>query len=901
MRAPGDWERYWRGAAVRCNLRPTSAVPATVPDLPAPLKAALTDRYRLERELGAGGMATVYLAEDLKHERKVALKVIRPELSAILGVERFLNEIRVTAHLQHPHILQLYDSGGVDGLLYYVMPYVEGESLRDRLARERQLPVEEAIEITRAVAGALDYAHRHGVIHRDIKPENILLHEGQPLVADFGISLAVSAAGGSRLTQTGLSLGTPHYMSPEQATGDRTLDGRSDIYSLGCVAYEMLAGNPPHTGPTAQSIIAKIMTESPPRLSLARPAVPPHVEAAIHKALEKLHADRFQRAAELADALARPLGFVTQPMPAAPAAPGARVVERRVDWRIAAGIVLVALGLGAAGARLWAPAPAPGPLGRFAIQLDPITSLGSGFAQQVALSPDGTVLAFVGRGPRGNQIYVRAMSDSLPRPVAGTDGGFGPFFSPDGRQIGFWSPQRLQSVPIEGGSPTVIADSAGAFAAWTDGGAVVYQDPIGRALRIVEADGSRREIVRSDTTQFLAISSLPGGRMVLAAVLAGGRTRTWMVAVSLRDGSVRDIGLPDAVMARYVPSGHVVFQRRVGGPLMAAPFDLKRLRVTGESRPIAPGARITFRVVAQWDAAVGSVVYVPPAPMELVQTDRFGRATMLQDQPSTYHHPRFSPDGRRVALDITDPESRDLWIVDVGDRRMTRLTVGETANDPYWSPDGRRLAYTSLRGAVRSVFVRNADGSGAADSVYGDENDHSSGSWAPDGRTLVVATGLVAGLWAVPLAGSGRAAQVAGSRSTEAYPAFSPDGRWLAYVSDESGRQEVYVRPFPGPGGRIQVSVNGGSEPVWTRDGRELVYREDAGAISRLIAAEIRTAPTFEVVSRAPLFDVTHYVTVEDHANYDVHPDGRSFVMVRSTQASQIHLIQNWVAQLRQP
>ncbi len=876
-----------------------------MPDILAQLTAALAGRYRLERDLGAGGMATVYLAEDLKHARKVAVKVLRPELSAILGGERFLNEIRVTAHLQHPHILQLYDSGEADGLLYYVMPNVEGESLRDRLVRERQLPVEEAVEITRSVAGALDYAHRHGVIHRDIKPENILLHEGQPLVADFGISLAVSAAGGSRMTETGLSLGTPHYMSPEQATGDRTLDGRSDIYSLGCVAYEMLAGSPPHTGPTAQSIIAKIMTESPPRLSLARPAVPPHVEAAIHKALEKLHADRFQRAAEFADALARPLGSATQPMPAAPAAPGARIAAaragRRVDWRIAAAMVLGALGLGAAGARLWAPAPAPGPLGRFAIQLEPITSLGSGFAQQVALSPDGTVLAFVGRGPRGNQIYVRGMADSLPRPVAGTEGGFGPFFSPDGRQIGFWSPQRLQRVPVEGGSPTVIADSAGAWAAWTGGGAVVYADPIGRTLRVVEADGHRREIARSDSAQFLAISPLPGGRAVLAALLTGGRNRSWIAAVSLRDGAVRDVGLPDAVMARYVASGHVVYQRRVGGPLLAAPFDLRRLRVTGESHPVAPAARITFRVVAQWDAMAATVVYVPPAALQLALVSRAGRVTTLQDEPRAYHHPRFSPDGRRVALDITDPDSRDLWIADVGDRRMTRLTVGEIANDPYWSPDGRRLAYTVARGPVRSIFVRNADGSGTADSVHGDAAiDYSSGSWAPDGRHLVASSGLVAGLWAVPLDGSGQAARVAGSRSTEAYPAVSRDGRWLAYVSDESGRQEVYVRPFPGPGGRIQVSVNGGSEPVWTRDGRELMYREDAGPGSQLVAALVRTTPAFEVRSRTLLLDIGNFAGAEDHANYDVHPDGGSFVMIRSPQASQIHLIQNWAAQLRE-
>jgi len=565
-------------------------------------------------------------------------------------------------------------------------------------------------------------------------------------------------------------------------------------------------------------------------------------------------------------------------------------------------MAVVAIGLGAAGAQLWAPAPAPGPLGRFAIQLEPITSLGSGFAQQVALSPDGTVLAFVGRGPRGNQIYVREMADSLPRPVTGTEGGFGPFFSPDGRHVGFWSPQRLQRVPVEGGSPTVIADSAGAWATWTDDGAVVHTDPIGRTLRVVEVDGRSRVLARSDSGQFLAISSLPGGRAVLAAVLAGGRNRSWIAAVSLRDGTIREVGLPDAVMARYVPSGHVVYQRRIGGPLLAAPFDLGRLRVTGEGHPVAPAARITFRVVAQWDATAATIVYVPPAALQLASVSRAGRVTTLQDEPRAYHHPRFSPDGRRVALDITDPDSRDLWIADIADRRMTRLTVGEIANDPYWSPDGRRLAYTVAGGPVRSIFVRHADGSGTADSVHGDAAiDYSSGSWAPDGRTLVASTGLVAGLWAVPLDGSGPAARVAGSRSTEAYAAFSRDGRWLAYVSDESGRQEVYVRPFPGPGGRIQVSVNGGSEPVWTRDGRELTYREDTGPSSQLITAVVRTTPVFEVRSRTLLFDIGNFAGAEDHANYDVHPDGGSFVMIRSPQASQIHLIQNWAAQLRVP
>src|SRR6266540_650624 len=275
-------------------------------ELPARLSAALSRSYRIERELGAGGMATVYLARDLKHDRDVALKVLRPELAAVLGAERFLAEIKVTAHLQHSHILLLFDSGAADGFLFYVMLYVEGESLRDRLSHDKQLPMEEAVRIATQVASALDYAHRHGVIHRDIKPENILLHEGEAVVADFGIALAVREAGGPRLTESGLSLGTPQYMSPEQATGGREVDARSDVYSLAAVVYEMLAGEPPHTGPTAQAVIAKLVTERPTRIRTVRDTVPEGIDTAVAKALAKVPADRFAGAAEFAAALAVP-------------------------------------------------------------------------------------------------------------------------------------------------------------------------------------------------------------------------------------------------------------------------------------------------------------------------------------------------------------------------------------------------------------------------------------------------------------------------------------------------------------------------------------------------------------------------------------------------------------------
>src|SRR5690349_20198585 len=257
------------------------------------LNSALSGRYTIDRLIGEGGMATVYLARDVRHNRPVALKVLRPDLGAVVGVDRFLAEIEVTANLQHPNLLPLFDSGTAGDQLFYVMPYVQGESLRARLDREKQLPVEEAVRLATAIGGALDYAHRQGVIHRDLKPENVLLQEGQPLVADFGIALAVSNAGGTRITQTGLSLGTPQYMSPEQATGDRVVDGRTDIYSLGAMLYEMLVGDPPHAASTSQAVIAKVLTEKAPSARASRPSVPPHVDAAIARALEKLAADRF--------------------------------------------------------------------------------------------------------------------------------------------------------------------------------------------------------------------------------------------------------------------------------------------------------------------------------------------------------------------------------------------------------------------------------------------------------------------------------------------------------------------------------------------------------------------------------------------------------------------------------
>src|SRR5215218_9466473 len=406
---------------------------ALMPEILSRLQGALTDRYRIEREIGAGGMATVYLAQDLRHDRRVALKLLRPELSAVIGAERFLAEIKLTANLQHPHILPLFDSGAADGFLFYVMPYVEGESLRSRLTREKQLPVPDAVRIATEVASALDYAHRHGVVHRDIKPENILLHDGRALVADFGIALAASKAGGNRMTETGMSLGTPHYMSPEQAMGEREITARSDVYAIGVVLYEMLTRDPPFTGSTAQAIVARVLTETPRPILPQRHTIPPAIETAVLTALEKLPADRFGSAAQFSEALA---GRGSTPAARTAVMPAASAIVATANRRVQLGLLAAAVVAAAVAAWGWfRPGEAP-TVNRFSLYLPaeqalaPVNTSGN----RVAISPDGKRIVYSGPAQRGTQLWVREHDQLTSTPVPGTENAGTPFFSPDGRR-----------------------------------------------------------------------------------------------------------------------------------------------------------------------------------------------------------------------------------------------------------------------------------------------------------------------------------------------------------------------------------------------------------------------------------------------------------------------------------
>ena len=543
------------------------------------LNAALEGRYRVERQLGEGGMATVYLADDLKHEWKVALKVLKPELAAVVGAERFLAEIKTTANLQHPHILPLHDSGEADGFLFYVMPYVEGESLREKLDRDHQLPVDDAVRIATNVAEALDYAHSHSVIHRDIKPANILLHAGKPVISDFGIALAVGAAGGGRLTETGLSLGTPHYMSPEQATGDQSVGPATDVYALGCVLYEMLVGEPPYTGSTPQAVLGKIITGEFDPVTKHRKTVPGNVEATIRRALEKLPADRFTGVAEFARGLSDP-GFRHGELA------GAGEGLSQGPWnRLTVAMTVVAVLF--AGWALWPPTPESRPVASFEVVLGEDGDLAvAAAAVKLALSPDGSTIVYVGLAPDGGrQLWQRRLPELEPEPIPGTEEANSPVVSPDGLSVAFNSnPGRSKrTVSLDGGSPFMVVDGAATdrrALAWGSDGMIYF----GRenAIYRVPATGGEPEAVTSPSEigNHRYPNVLPDGRGLLLTVFDVLPEQSRIAVVGPEGGEVRE--LFQGAMARYAASGHIVYAM-AEGTLMAVPFDVKRLAGCGKS------------------------------------------------------------------------------------------------------------------------------------------------------------------------------------------------------------------------------------------------------------------------------------------------------------------------------
>jgi serine/threonine-protein kinase len=884
----------------------------------ARLDAALEGRYRIRRKIGEGGMATVYLADDQRHGRSVAIKVLRPELTAVVGGERFLAEIRTTAALQHPHILPLHDSGETAGFLFYVMPWVEGESLADRLGRERQLPVDEAVEIAARIANALQYAHEHGVIHRDIKPANILLSRSEPLVADFGIALAVTQAGAGRLTETGLSLGTPHYMSPEQTTGERTLDPRSDVYSLGCLLYEMLTGEPPHTGPTSQAVLTRILTAEPPRASTLRRTVPPHVDAAVARALEKLPADRFASAAAFARALADP-SFRHSPAARIPASPRAgkhRLAGERIATSsrlalIAAGAagmaILVALALGGA-ALLGLPGGSSvdaglTPTARFVVNTGGRMVLQS----EIDLSPDGSHLVFATDGAA--PLYLRRLDELDVRPIQGTEGGRRPAFSPDGEWIAYAAEDGIRRVAVGGGPSlriTTRTEQPMGNLHWGDDGSLVFarQDGI---FRVPIEGGIPQRILEGLPLSLRFPRLLPGGEAVLFTQSEG------LESESGKRVRVLDLGTGDTTTlveegsdARYVETGHLVYGV-TGGTLFAVPFDLAGLAVTGPAVPVLEGIRVLpgYGATAFAASRTGTVAYVaglhdPGASRRLVITDSAGQREVLPIPPAPLYQPRFSPDGRRLAY-VRDAQ---IFVYDLLVGTNTPITSVGLNNFPVWTPGGDSIVFASARsGSLRvDLFRVPATGEGEPDALWTHEGDQVPESWASDGMRLLYTDTDDRNnedLMVLDLEGTPEARPWLTADWDEWRARVSPDDRWVAYESDESGTNEVYARSFPDAGPAVRVSEGSGRSSRWSPDGRALYYWKGDTLMEAGIAAE----PSFRVLSR------TAVLTGSYDSEYDVRPDGRGFVLSEETVSlsgeeldgeapDRLVVVMNWFAEL---
>ncbi|HMA19588.1 MAG TPA: protein kinase, partial [Gemmatimonadaceae bacterium] len=855
-------------------------------DALAQLKASLSSRYDIEREIGAGGMATVYLARDIRHDRPVALKLLNPELGAVLGVERFLAEIRVTANLQHPNLLPLFDSGEAEGLLYYVMPFVEGESLRNRLEREKQLPVDEAVRISVAIANALDYAHSHGVIHRDLKPENILLQSNQPVIADFGIALAVSKAGGNRITQTGLSLGTPQYMSPEQATGDRVIDGRSDIYSLGAVTYEMLTGEPPHIGSTSQAIIARVLTDKPRPMRSSRPAIPEHVEAAVMHALEKLPADRFSTAHEFAEAMQGRGAFTTTGlMPSAQ-----RAAQRQSAWtdrlRDPVTLSLAALSVAAIAFAVMRGRQQAEPerVVRYVLATPDSLRPFDNFPWPAAISPDGSTIVYSVTTSAGSVLYSVKTDQLDPRLISGTEQVSQPVFSPDGQWVCFEAGGKLKKVRLDGSAPVAIADAGSDNGAdWTvDDEIVLGSEGNAHGLSRVSADGGElSEFVRPDSAKgesdYVWPIALPDGKRVVFVIWSGNLATAQLATASIDGGEVTRLGIKSIRPLAVI--GRVLVYVQADGLVMAVPLDRGGKKTDGRATPVLD----PVPVVAGNNGNSGVFVSRGGA---LITSRGGARSTLawigkqgsepISPDIRAFSAPRLSPDGKRIAAVVSSRDQSEIWIYDMETQTYSRLTNAKVARTPSWTPDGSRIVYIGLGGKDRfAIWSQAADGGSPAQKILDVSALSRDIAVAPDGKSLTytIYNSNSWDIFRVDLDGTPKSIPYLTTAADEQGARISPDGKWVAVSSNESDRSEVYIRSYPDPSSRVQVSAGGGTLPVWSPDGSKVYYRNGPS----LMQARLSQSPTLRVLGRDTVIaNLAPYATSElGSPSYDIARDGR--------------------------
>jgi eukaryotic-like serine/threonine-protein kinase len=838
-------------------------------DLRDHLQSSLGGSYMLERELGSGGMSRVFVANDASLERQVVIKVLHPDLAEGLNLERFRREIKVAAQLQHPHIVPLLASGALaERLLYYTMPFVHGESLRDRLTREGGLPIPLVVSIVRDVASALGHAHRQHVVHRDIKPENILLSDGGALVADFGIAKALSAArageqmaAGARpstITRRGTSLGTPAYMAPEQATGDE-VDHRADLYALGVVAYELIAGRPPFDGRTAQQLIAAHAATPPDDVARRRPSVPPELAALVMQLLQKQPADRPQSAEEVLQAL--DVGTPRRRRATAPA----------LVWTLAAAATVIAAVLAAFLFR--GSAPRVQPLVA-ALTAPPGQELLG--ANNAAFSPDGKQIAFVASDAQGRSaIWLRTLDSAQAFRVDRTDGATWPFWSPDGKSLGFFADRQLRVIDVRGGAPRALCPSTyPSGGAWTRDGVIVYAPVLFGGLYRVSAEGgpcTRLTTLRPGEFDHRRPAALPDGRILFSSFRANA-----VLVVEPSTGKIAQLRHPGRE-AEFAAPNWIVFRDEAEGPLYAQPFDLRTLRVLGQ--PTIVAAHVATRPDAWGRFATSPLAIlhnesVPLGTARLVIVDR--RSAIVDSIPVP---------GDAFSFDLSHDEQKiafggsGIWIYDRVRRVTTRLPSqtlpGQGNIDPVWSPGDSVLVYrTAYAGNI--MLRRYHIASDSSDSLYG-AGRHAPMhlAWSPDGGTVgftlrLDEIGRYEEAWTYSL-GTHRAAKIFDANGNSQWVTFSPDGRWLAYQSDESGAPEIYIRSATIHSPAIRVSTAGGEAPRWGRQGRSLYYRAPNGSIMEVaisIGQSVELGRPVVAVVGAPFTNANRSFAVLDNGQH---------------------------------
>ncbi|MDA2924229.1 protein kinase [Acidobacteria bacterium AH-259-L09] len=889
--------------------------------------------YKILEKLGEGGMGKVYRAEDTSLGREVAIKVL-PDLFAHdkERLARFEREAKLLASLNHPNIAAIYGFEEADGVRFLVLELVEGETLADRVAKG-PLPVEEALEIGRQIAEGVEAAHEKGVIHRDLKPSNVkITPEGKVKVLDFGLAKAlegkVPVADISQsptltegMTRAGVILGTAVYMSPEQARG-KLVDKRTDIWAFGCVLYEILTGKKAFQGGTISDTIAAILKGVPDWEALPE-NTPWRIQDLLRRCLQK---DPNRRLRDSGDAKIQIEEALTEPTTISPIEVISAAKPTRwklaIPWSIAVMMTLLA------GVAIWSlTRPEPRPITRVSVVLPSTERLSGTSRHVVALSPDGTHLVYAAN----EQLYLRAMDQLEGVPIRGTEGNTrSPFFSPDGQWVGFWAGGQLKRVPISGGAPVTLCDAQIPWGvSWGPNDTIVFgQGPEG-IWQVSAAGGTKEVLIGVDSTKsevsempmellgkllmlhelYHGPQILPGGRAVLFTVGFGGTWDDAQIVVQSLETGERKVLISGGTDARYVSTGHLVYAR--AGTLLAVPVDLGRLEVTGSPVPIGEGIRQADANVtgaAQFSfSRFGSLVYVPGIGGEIERTlvwvDREGQVERLAAEPRFYSRPRLSPDGQRLAMTVFDSANSDVWIYELARETPTRLTFDPAEDrNPLWTPDGQRVVFSSDRdGGLSNLFWKAADGMGQLERLTTSPNYQIPYSWSSDGKRLVFVELNPETLWDISvlsMEGEPTSQALLQTQFTESLPAISPDGRWMAYQSDESGRHEVYVTPFPGAGPKQQISMEGGAEPVWGPDGRELFYREG----DKMMAVAVKTHPKFTAAKPKVLFE-GRYTTNRIAANYDITPDGRRFLMIKvgeqESAPTQINVVFNWFEELK--